>query len=169
MTTEASSVSAGATPAFAEPLHVGRPNIGDRARLHARLDQALDRRWLTNDGPLVAEFEQRVAAAAGVRHCIAVCNATLGLQVLAAATGLTGEVIVPAFTFVATAHALAWTGLTPVFCDVDPVTHTLDPARVEELVTSRTSAVLGVHLWAGVCDVAGLQTVATRHGLSLSG
>lgn len=154
-------------PAFAEPLHVGRPNIGDRARLHARLDRMLDDRWLTNGGPLVEEFEARVAEAAGVRHAVAVCNATTGLQAVAAALGLTGEVIVPGFTFVATAHAFAWLGLTPVFCDVDPATHLLDVELVESLVTERTSAIVPVHLWGRPCDVAGVAAVAGRHGLAV--
>ncbi len=70
----------GGPPAFAEPLHVGRPNVGDRERLLERVGGALDRRWLTNDGPLVDEFEARMAARAGAEHCIAVCNGTSGLQ-----------------------------------------------------------------------------------------
>ena len=75
---------------------------------------------------------------------------------------MTGEVIVPAFTFVATAHALAWQGITPVFCDIDPATHTLDPARVEALVTPRTSGIIGVHLWGRPCDVEALEDIARR-------
>src|SRR4051812_29350388 len=98
----------GGPPAFAEPLHVGRPNIGDRAAFLRRIEEVLDRRWLTNGGPLVEEFEQRVAEMHGVRHCLAVTNATVGLQLVAHALGLRGEVIMPSFTFVATAHAMAW-------------------------------------------------------------
>lgn len=157
----------GGVPAFAEPVHVGRPNLGERARFHARMDQIFDERWLTNQGPQVRELEERLAAYVGVRHCIAVANATLGLEVTARAAGLTGEVIVPAFTFVATAHALDWLGLTPVFCDIDPATHNLDPERVEDLITDRTSAIVGVHLWGRPCAVAPLEDVAARHGLTL--
>jgi dTDP-4-amino-4,6-dideoxygalactose transaminase len=76
-------------------------------------------------------------------------------------------VILPSFTFVATAHAMRWVGLKPVFCDVDPFTHLLDPARVEELVTPRTSAILGVHLWGRPCDVEALSGIASRHRLGL--
>ncbi|HID63394.1 MAG TPA: dTDP-4-dehydro-6-deoxyglucose aminotransferase, partial [Anaerolineae bacterium] len=78
----------GGIPAFQEKLHVGRPNIGDRARLLERINDLLDRRWLTNDGPYVQEFEQRVADVIGVRHCIAVCNATIGLEIAVRAAGL---------------------------------------------------------------------------------
>jgi dTDP-4-amino-4,6-dideoxygalactose transaminase len=157
----------GGTPAFAETLHVGRPNIGDRGRFLERAATILDRRWLTNDGDMVRAFEREVAAASGVPHCVAVCNGTMALALAARALGLTGEVIVPSFTFVATAHVLEWHGLVPVFCDVDPHTHTIDPARAEALVTPRTSAILGVHLWGVPCDVEGLRAVAARHGLRL--
>jgi dTDP-4-amino-4,6-dideoxygalactose transaminase len=158
---------AGAPPRFAEPLHVGCPNLGDRARLLERINDALDRRRLTNDGPLVREFEQRIADLVGVPHCIAVANATLGLQLAIRAMGLTGEVIVPAYTFIATAHALSWEGLTPVFADAQAHDHNLDPAAVEPLITPRTSAILAVHLWGVPCDVDALAELAARHGLRL--
>ena len=157
----------GGDPAFSEALHVGRPNVGDRRRFLARMDDLLERRWLTNNGPYVCELEARIAELLGVRHCVAVCNGTMALQIMIAASGMTGEVIVPSFTFVATAHALTWQGLTPVFCDVDPVTHTLDPAKVESLITDATSAIIGVHVWGRACDSAGLQAVADQHGLRL--
>ncbi len=157
----------GGRPAFDAPLHVGRPNLGDRQRLLERIGEVLDRRWLTNDGPLVREFESRVAELCDVRHCIAMCNGTVALEIMVRAAGIDGEVIVPSFTFVATAHSLQWQGITPIFCDVDPRTHNLDPAQVERLVTPRTSAVLAVHLWGRGCDVEGLERVAERHGLEL--
>src|SRR5207247_1448643 len=100
---------------------------GDRNQFLKRLTDMLDRRWLTNDGPMLKEFEQRVATLLGVRHCVAVTNGTVALELTIRALELHGEVIIPAFTFVATAHALQWHGITPVFCDIDPTTHTLDP------------------------------------------
>jgi dTDP-4-amino-4,6-dideoxygalactose transaminase len=157
----------GGTPAFSDPLHVGRPNVGDRDRLLERISGILDSGWLTNDGPLVREFEGAVASLLGVRHCVATCNGTIALQIATRAAGLRGEVIVPSFTFVATAHALLWQGMKPVFCDVDPETHTLDPRRVEELVGERTSGILGVHLWGRPCAVDALTRIADRHGLIL--
>ena len=96
----------GGTPAFAAPLHVGTPNIGSRDLFHHYLDRALDRRWLTNGGPCVTQFEQEISAHGGGTHTIATCNATVALEIAIRAAGLTGEVIVPAFTFIATAHAL---------------------------------------------------------------
>ena len=102
-----------------------------------------------------------------MRNVIAVCNATVGLEIAIRALPMTGEVIVPAITFIATAHALQWQQITPVFCDIDPATHMLDPAEVETLITARTSGILGVHVWGRPCDVDALQDIADRHGLHL--
>ena len=157
----------GGTPEFDRDLHVGRPNIGDRQALLKRINDLLDRRWLTNDGPLLQEFEQRICQLIGVKHCVGVCNATIGLEILAKAIGLSGEVILPSFTFIATAHALRWHGVTPVFCDIDPATHNLDPGRVEELITGRTTAIIGVHVWGRPCNVDALADLARHHNLKL--
>jgi dTDP-4-amino-4,6-dideoxygalactose transaminase len=157
----------GGQPAFEEKLHVGRPNVGNREHLLARINDILDRRWLTNRGPYVQEFERRIADLVGVKHCIAMCNATIALEIAARALGLTGEVIVPSFTFIATAHALQWQEITPVFCDVDPRTHNIDPGRVEALITPRTTGIIGVHLWGRPCDIASLTAIAQRRNLKL--
>ena len=157
----------GGAPAFADPMHVGRPNIGDRDRLMERIAGVIDGRWLTNDGPLVHELEEAVAAALGVPHCIAMCNGTVALEIAIRAAGLTGEVIVPSFSFVATAHALQWQEIMPVFCDVDPRTHNIDPARVEALITPQTTGILAVHLWGRPAPVEELTEIADRHGLRL--
>ncbi|MCE9634682.1 MAG: DegT/DnrJ/EryC1/StrS family aminotransferase [Planctomycetes bacterium] len=133
----------------------------------ARFGDILDRRWLTNDGPMVRAFEAKVAELSGVRHCVAICNGTIALEIMIRAAGLAGQVIVPSYTFVATAHALQWQEIQPVFCDVDPATHNLDPARVDALVTPRTTGIIGVHLWGRPCDVEGLEEVAKRRGLTL--
>lgn len=157
----------GGNPAFNVPLHVGRPNIGNRVEFIQRINAVLDSGWLTNQGGQVAEFERRVAEMTGAKHCVAVCNATIGLGIVAKALGWSGEVIMPSLTFVATAHAMQWMGLTPRFCDVDPETRTLDAREVERLATSRTAGILGVHLWGRSCDVEGLSAVARRYGLGL--
>jgi dTDP-4-amino-4,6-dideoxygalactose transaminase len=157
----------GAPPAFEEMLHVGRPNMGDRAAFMRHVEDIFDRRWLSNDGPLVQEFEQKVAAHLGVKHCVAMCNGTIALEIAIRALGLEGEVIVPAYTFVATAHALQWQGITPVFADIDPTTHTLDPAAVRKMITPRTSGIIGVHLWGRGAQVDALQDIVDEHGLKL--
>ena len=157
----------GGLPTFGGQLYVGRPNIGDRGRLLERFNQILDSRWLTNDGPFLREFEQRIAGLVGVKHCIAMCNGTVALEIAIRALGMKGEVIVPSFTFIATAHALQWQGITPVFCDIDPRTQTLDPGKVEQTITPRTTGIIGVHVWGHTCDIEALAEIAARHGLKL--
>lgn len=157
----------GAPPAFDEPVHVGRPNIGDRDGFMSRIQQILNNRWLTNDGPMVREFEQRIADYLGVKHCVAMCNGTIALEIAIRALGLSGEVIVPSWTFVATAHALYWQGITPVFADVDPATHNLDPDAVRRMITPRTTGIIGVHLWGRAAPVEELRTIAAAHSLKL--
>ncbi len=157
----------GGEPAFPEPLHVGRPNIGNRAKLQERIDSMLDARWFSNGGPLVREFEDRLAKHIGVKHCIATCNGTTALMLAIRGLDMSGEVIVPSFTFVATAHALLWQQTKPVFCDIDPETHNLDPAAVERLITPWTTGIIGVHLWGRPCDIDPLQELARKHRLTL--
>lgn len=157
----------GGAPAFPEPLHVGRPNVGNRERLQERIDAMLDARWFSNGGPLVNEFEERIARYLGARHCIATCNGTTALMLAIRGLDLKGEVIVPSFTFVATAHALQWQQTRPVFCDVDPATHNLDPQDVERRITPETTGIIGVHLWGRPCDTAALADIAGRHRLKL--
>jgi dTDP-4-amino-4,6-dideoxygalactose transaminase len=157
----------GGPPAFADQLYVYRPNVGDRDRLIGRFNQILDSRWLTNDGPVLKEFEQRIADLVKVKHCIAMCNGTVALEIAIRASGMKGEVIVPSFTFIATAHALQWQGITPVFCDIDPRTRTIDPTRIEELITPRTTGIIGVHIWGRTCDIDALTKIAADHDLKL--
>lgn len=154
---------------FDHPLHVGRPNLGDREMLMERINGALDRLRLSNGGPLVAEFEDRVATMTGTRHCIATCNATSGLQIVAMATGIRpgDEVVVPAFTWVATPQALSWIGAVPVFCDADEVTGNASPDHAERLVGPRTRGILGVHVFGRPCDVDGLAKIADRWEIPL--
>src|SRR5262245_7854927 len=157
----------GGQPAFEQALHVGRPNIGDRLQLSSRIDDILDRRWLTNDGPYVREFENHIAKLIGVKHCVATCNATIALEIAIRALDLKGEVILPSFTFIATAHALQWLGVKPVFCDVDPQSHTIDPKKIVPLITPRTSGLLAVNLWGRHSDIAALEEIAVQRGLKL--
>ncbi|WP_286691169.1 MULTISPECIES: dTDP-4-dehydro-6-deoxyglucose aminotransferase [unclassified Aeromicrobium] len=155
----------GGPAAFLNTVTVGRPSMGDRERFESRMAWVLNNEWLTNSGPLVSEFETAVAEIAGVRHCVATSNATVGLQLAMHAAGVRGEVIMPAMTFAATPHAASWIGLEPVFCDVDPVTGLIDPDDVKRRITERTGAVVGVHLWGQVAPVEELDRLAHDHGL----
>lgn len=161
--------SAGSTqpPQAAAAIHVGRPNIGSREKFKQYVDGIFDRQWLSNGGPLVQELERRIAEHIGVKHCIAMCNGTIALEIAIRALDLKDEVIVPSYTFIATAHALQWQGMTPVFADIDPKTHNLDPAAVRRMITPRTTGIIGVHLWGRAAPHEELAAIAEEHNLKL--
>jgi len=148
-------------------LHVGRPNIGNREHFFDRMGTLLDNVWLTNNGLFVQEFENKIAEFLGVKHCIATCNGTLALELAVRALDLKGEVIVPSLTFVATAHALQWQEIKPVFCDIDPDTCCIAPGEVERLITQKTSGIIGVHLYGRPCAIDQLYAIARQHNLKL--
>ncbi len=154
------------TIAFPDGLPLARPRVADPARVAADVEAILRSGVLTN-GPYVRRFEEETSAYLGVRHCVAVSSCTAGLMLVLRAAGLSGDVIVPSFTFAATAHAVQWNGLRPVFADVDPRTLTLAPASVERAVGMHTSAILATHIYGTPCDVEGLRAVARENGLRL--
>lgn len=147
----------GGTPLFAEPVHVGRPNLGDRENLLKRINSVLDRRWLTNDGPLVREFEEEVASVSGVNHCIATANGSIGLILLLKTLGVAGDALCPSFTFIATPQSIEWAGLRPVFTDISPADHLVTPDTVREVLTPQTSVVVAVHLWGSLVDMPAVR------------
>ena len=148
-------------------LHVGRPNIGNRDKFLARVEGILDRRWLSNDGPLVREFESEISKYLGVKNVVAVCNATVALEIASRALNLHGEVIVPSYTFIASAHALQWQQITPVYCDINPASHNIDPGKIERLITPRTTGIIGVHVWGRGCETESIEEIGRRRGLKV--
>lgn len=148
-------------------IPAAKPLIGDEER--AAVDRVL-RSGMIAQGPEVAAFEQEFAEQlVGGRACVAVSSGTSGLHLglLAAGIGPGDEVIVPSFTFAATANSVALTGATPVFADIEPVTYCLDPASVEAAITERTAGIMPVHLYGHPADVTALGALATRHGVQL--
>jgi len=145
----------------------GQPSIGAEER--AAVDRVL-RSGMLAQGPEVAAFEREFTAEFGLdRACVAVNSGTSGLHLglLAAGIGSGDEVIVPSFTFAATANAVALTGARPVFADIEPRYFCLDPGAVEAAVTPQTAAILPVHLYGHPADMDRLGAVAARHGLAL--
>lgn len=157
----------GREPSFPEPLHVNRPNLGDREAFLEHVNEALDSRWFTNDGPLASQLEEQIARYIGTDHCVLTCNGTSAMALAVKAMDLGGEVILPSFSFISTAHTLAWQEIDPVFCDVDQVTWNLAPSKCEELITDRTTAIVATHLWGRPCDIEGLRDICEQHRLRL--
>jgi dTDP-4-amino-4,6-dideoxygalactose transaminase len=148
-------------------IPAAKPIIGDEER--AAVDRVL-RSGMIIQGPEVAAFEREFAdALVGGRTTVAVSSGTTGLHLglLAAGVGPGDEVIVPSFTFAATANSVALTGATPVFADIEPDYFGLAPAAVEATVTARTVGIMPVHLYGHPADLTGLVAVAEKHGLRL--
>jgi dTDP-4-amino-4,6-dideoxygalactose transaminase len=143
-----------------------RPTIPDPRAVADDVERILASGVLTN-GPYVREFERRAAEFLGVKHCVAVSSCTSGLMLVLRVSELSGDVVVPSFTFAATAHAVAWNGLRPVFADIDPRTLTLAAEAVRKVVGVRTSAILATHTFGTPCDIEGLEDIAQRNGIRL--
>ncbi len=152
---------------FDEPVYVTRPVLPPLSSLMARLEEVWGTRQLTNLGSQHERLESALRAYLGVAQLSLFTNGTAALIAAIRALGLRGEVLTTPFTFPATPHALSWSGITPVFCDIDPVTLNLDPAAVDRAVTDRTSGILAVHVYGNPCDVEGLRSVADRHRLTI--
>ena len=154
------------SPVFPQGLPLARPRVPDPEAVSNDIRSILESGVLTN-GPFVRRFEEQAAGYLGVRHCVATGSCTAGLMLLLRAADLTGDVIVPSFTFAATAHAVVWNGLRPVFADIDPETLTLDPASVERSIGIHTAAILATHVYGTPCDVERLAAVAKAASIRL--
>ncbi len=126
-----------------------------------------DSRWLTNMGEKHRALERMLKEYFGVPNVTLFTNGHLALEGILSAFGLTGEVITTPFTFASTTHAIVRCGLKPVFCDVGPETYTMDPGKIESLITPETSAIVPVHVYGTLCDVDAIDAIAKKHGLKV--
>ncbi len=126
-----------------------------------------ERNRLTNNGPLLQKFEEELARYLDVPFLSVVSNATMGLILALKASNLKGEVLTTPYSFIATAHALLWNGLTPVFADVNPLTGNLDPEKVEPLINENTAAILPVHVYGSPCDMEAFSRLGSKHNLTI--
>jgi dTDP-4-amino-4,6-dideoxygalactose transaminase len=156
----------GGRPVFQERFRFCRPLLPSLDKAMKFYQAAYANGTITN-ASLVEHLEAAVAERLQTKYCVAVSSCTSGLMMVMRALGLTGEVIVPSFTFFATGHAALWNGLRPVFADCNDETWNVDPVDVERNITERTSAILVVHLYGNPCDVEVLERLASRHRLKL--
>ncbi len=131
------------------------------------LREIWDNQWLTNNGPVLQRYRGELKKYSATDNISLFNNGTLALQIALQGMGISGEVITTPFTFVATTHALYWNKIRPVFCDIEPDTFTLDPAKVEALITPWTTAILAVHVFGRPCKLDALADIAKRHNLTL--
>ena len=149
------------------PVYVTQPYMPPLAEFIPYLEQIWEKKWLTNNGEFHQQLEQALAEYLGVPHISLFTNGTLALITALQAMRVSGEVITTPYSFVATSHALHWNDITPVFVDIDPETLNLDPRRIEEAITPRTSAILPVHVYGRPCDTAAIRKIADKHGLKV--
>lgn len=157
-----------ATSNFVNRKAVGIPSVNfDVEALVNDFRNVVISKSLTNGGVKVKTFEEQLSQKLGVKHVICVCNATIGLEVALKALDVKGTVIVPSFTFVATAHACKWIGLDVAFCDIDETTLLLDTNHLKSLITSKTGAIIPVHVYGRACDATEIEKIASANGIKV--
>ena len=147
--------------------YVTRPYLPPLNEFIPYLEEIWSSRTLTNGGPMHQRLERALEEYLDVEHVSLFVNATIALVTALQALKVTGEVITTPFSFVATAHALLWNGLKPVFVDIQPDSLNIDPERIEAAITPATSAILAVHVYGRPADTAKIQAIAERHGLRI--
>src|ERR1035437_10817467 len=152
---------------FDKPITAARPALPSLEEFQRGLEGIWDRAWLTNNGLLVGQFRDSLIEFCGTKNLSLFVNGTLALQIALQGMGITGDVITTPYTFVATAHALFWNKIRPVFVDIEPEYYSLDPAQVEAAITPWTSAILAVHVYGQPCRLKELEQIARKHGLKL--
>lgn len=125
------------------------------------------RNWLTNMGPLASDLEMKLKEHLGVAHLLFVGNGTIALQIAIKALDLKGEIITTPFSFIATTSSIVWEGCKPVFVDIDYKSLNIDPYKIEEAITDKTSAILATHVYGNPCDVLAIEKIAKKHNLKV--
>ncbi len=152
---------------FEEPIYVTRPFLPPLEEFCHGLEEIWDSRWLTNNGPILQRFKQKLCNVHETDNLCLFNNGTLALQIALQGMDISGEVITTPYTFVATTHALFWNKIRPVFVDIEPDHYTLDPEKVEAAITPWTTAILAVHVYGHPCKLNALADIARRHNLKL--
>jgi dTDP-4-amino-4,6-dideoxygalactose transaminase len=150
-----------------KPIYVTMPSLAPLEEYIDLLKGVWERGILTHNGPLVQQFEQDLCKKLGTRNLVAVSNGTIAIQMAIKALELHGEIITTPFTWIATLSAIKWEGCTPIFCDIDPETLNLDPAKIESLITDKTIAILPVHVFGNPCEVELIESIALKHNLKV--
>ena len=148
-------------------IFVTQPSLAPFNEFTEILKGVWDRKILTHNGPLVQQLESELEQKLEVPHFTVVNNGTIALQIAIKALELQGEIITTPFTWIATVSAIKWEGCTPIFCDIDPKTLNIDPAKIEALITEKTLAIMPVHVFGTPCDVVEIEKIAKKHNLKV--
>ena len=148
-------------------INVTKTWLPNKDKYIAYVDTIYENGWITNNGPLVKELEKRLEKYLGVKNIILVANGTIALEIAYRLLELKGDVITTPFSFVATTSSLVSNGLNPIFADIHPNTLTLNPKNIETLITSKTSAIVPVHVFGNACEVEEIETIAKKNNLKV--
>lgn len=149
------------------PINVTRSSMPDMQEYFDEIKEIWDTRWLTNMGSKHQQLEKQLASYLETDYITLYTNGHLALEYAIQALDLHGEIITTPFTFASTTQAIVRSGCTPVFCDIDPITYTLDPMGIESLITEKTSAILPVHVYGNICNIDEIQRIADKHNLKV--
>ena len=152
---------------MSELINVTRSSIPDFEEYCAEIRSIWDSHWLTNMGEKHQRLERELRAYLGAENVVLLTNGHLALENILEAMDLHGEIITSPFTFASTTHAIVRCGCTPVFCDIDPETYTMDPKKIEALITDKTVAILPIHVYGNLCDVEEIDRIAKKHALKV--
>ncbi len=150
-----------------KPIYVTQPSLAPLEEYMEILKGVWDRNILTHNGPLVQQLENEISEKLKLPNFVAVSNGTIAIQMAIKALELKGEIITTPFTWIATVSAITWEGCTPVFCDIEPNTLNIDPAKIEAVITKNTVAIMPVHVFGNPCDVDAIETIAKKHNLKI--
>jgi dTDP-4-amino-4,6-dideoxygalactose transaminase len=148
-------------------ITVTKPFLPPLSEYQSMVEGIWEREWLTNNGPLLNELELKLKSYLDVNHMLFICNGTVALQMAIKALNLTGEIITTPFSYVATTSSIVWEGCTPIFADIDASTFNIDPKKIEEKVTEKTTAILATHVFGNPCNIDAIDTIAKKHHLKV--
>ncbi|MEM8939350.1 MAG: DegT/DnrJ/EryC1/StrS family aminotransferase [Bacteroidota bacterium] len=148
-------------------IPVTKPYLPDLQKYHEYVDGIYNRNWLTNNGPLVNEFELKLKEHLGLDHLLLVSNGTIAIQLAIKALDISGEIITTPFSYIATTSSIVWEGRKPVFVDIDKKSLNIDASKIEKTITPETSAILATHCFGNVCDIDAIDDIAKKHDLKV--
>lgn len=148
-------------------INVTRSSMPEFSEYCEEIKDLWDTRWLTNMGSKHREFQRKLESYLQVKNIDLVTNGHMALEISMQALGLSGEAITTPFTFASTTHAIVRSGLSPVFCDINPQDFTIDVSKIEALITDKTTAIVPVHVYGNVCNVEAIEEIAQKYGLKV--
>jgi dTDP-4-amino-4,6-dideoxygalactose transaminase len=152
---------------MSKAIYVTQPFLPPLEEYVEYLKEIWKTKQLTNDGKFLQEFEKKLEEFTGVKHVLCIANGTLALQLAIRALEFKGEVITTPFTFVATSSSLVWEGCKPIYVDIEPDTLNIDPGKIEEKISEKTTAILSVHVYGNPCDIERIQNIANKYNLKV--